>query len=438
MFSKTGCGPLTDSKIYSGPILVLGIVGLIESLAIALPLSYFPNYVVGLGASVASVGVFTSSFMIAFAVLSPKMGDYVDRYGRKKMMMLGIASDVVLGALTGLVPSWEWLLLIRLVNGAVASGAMLASQTLLIDIVDPERRGEASGFLMSMNMIGRNLGPLMGGGIQWISLNSGLSLLMSYRIPYFVDAALALFALVIAHFKVVEPERAALSMRGRPGGVGGDLRSFLTRPLRVLLVYAFVTGIGVGFIIPIMVLFYTDKFATDSLGIGALLSISGFIGLMASYIAGRLSDRFGRRPLIAIGNYTSRMLGFLLPLTPDMTQAGVVMSLRSLGFNVSMPAFRALQADLVPAEARGRVFGLFGTAFTAGSVVGPIIGTWIYSMYRHTTFNVLGFSLPGYGIPFFINSVLGVLTTTFVLLMITEKDIEAQRTRSIPTGQPSN
>jgi len=121
-----------------------------------------------------------------------------------------------------------------------------------------------------------------------------------------------------------------------------------------------------------------------------------------------------------------------------MTQAGVVMSLRSLGFNVSMPAFRALQADLVPAEARGRVFGLFGTSFTAGSVAGPIIGTWIYSMYRHATFNFLGFSLPGYGIPFFINSVLGVLTTTFVLLMITDRDIEAQRTRSIPTGQPSS
>jgi MFS family permease len=114
------------------------------------------------------------------------------------------------------------------------------------------------------------------------------------------------------------------------------------------------------------------------------------------------------------------------------------MSLRSLGFNVSMPAFRALQADLVPAEARGRVFGLFGTAFTTGSVAGPIIGTWIYSMYRHTTFNILWFDLPGYGIPFFINSILGVLTTTFVLLMITEKDIEAQRKRSIPTGQPSS
>ena len=98
------------------PIITLGAVQLIESLAVALPLSFFPNYVVELGASVASIGLFTSSFMIAFAVLSPKMGSLSDKYGRKRLMMFGVASDVVLGALTGLVPSWEWLLAIRMLN----------------------------------------------------------------------------------------------------------------------------------------------------------------------------------------------------------------------------------------------------------------------------------------------------------------------------------
>lgn len=423
---------MSESRIYSGQILVLGLVQLIETMAIALPLSYFPNYVVGLGASVASVGVFTSSFMIAFAVLSPRMGGFVDKYGRKRVMMLGVASDVVLGTLTGLVPSWEWLLLIRLINGAVSSGAMLASQTLLIDIVDPKRRGEASGFLQSMNMIGRNIGPLVGGSIQWATMSSGFSLLMSYRIPYFVDSALALFALAIVALKISEPERTTPSMMGMHGrSAEFKIGEYLTRPIKVLLVYTFVTGIGVGFIMPIMVLFYTDKFGTSSVGIGAIISVSGFIGLMASYVAGRLSDMFGRRPLIAIGNYSSRILGFLLPLAPSTVQAGVVMALRSLGFNVSMPAFRALQADLVPAEVRGRLFGLFGTAFTAGSVAGPIVSTWIYSTYRHVTFDVLGYSLPGYGIPFFINAAIGIVTTTFVLVMIREPKEAEQQTPSV-------
>ena len=157
---------MSRSKVFSGPILVLGTVQLIESLAFALPLSFFPNYVIGLGASVASVGLFTSSFMIAFAVMSPRMGVLIDRYGRKRMMMYGIASDVLFGTLTGLAPSWGWLLLIRLLNGAVSSAAMLATETYLVDAIDPARRGEAMGFLMSMQMVGRNIGPLVGGAVQ--------------------------------------------------------------------------------------------------------------------------------------------------------------------------------------------------------------------------------------------------------------------------------
>jgi MFS family permease len=51
--------------------------------------------------------------MIASAILSPKMGVLVDQYGRKTIMMAGIFSDVTLGILTGLVPGWRGLLVIR-------------------------------------------------------------------------------------------------------------------------------------------------------------------------------------------------------------------------------------------------------------------------------------------------------------------------------------
>ena len=402
--------------------MTLGAVQLIESLAVALPISFFPSYVVELGATVASIGLFTSSFMIAHAVLSPKMGSLTDKYGRKRLMMFGVGADVILGILTGLVPSWGWLLAIRVLNGAVSSAAMLASETLLIDLVSPQRRGEAAGYIMSMNMVGRNLGPMLGGGIQWLSVSRGLSLMMSYRIPYFVDSLLALIALVMIYLLIKEPERR--SAPGRGADKGEAPKVVLTRPLKILLVNGFVSGIGVGFIIPIMVLFYMDRFGMDPVAIGAIISVTGFIGLLASYVAGRFSDRIGRKPLIGFGNYVSRLAGLLLPFTRNVTEAGIVVSVRSLGFNVSMPAFRALRADLVPPEVRGRMFGLFGTAFTAGSVVGPILGTWIYDTYRFTTFNVMGLAVPGYGIPFIINSVLGLLTTTMIMLLIKEPSAE--------------
>jgi len=51
---------------------------------------------------------------------------------------------------------------------------------------------------------------------------------------------------------------------------------------------------------------------------------------------------------------------------------------------------------------------------------------WIYSTYRLSTFSFLGFQLPGYGIPFFINSIIGVVATTGILLLIKEPGKSAE------------
>ena len=85
-----------------------------------------------------------------------------------------------------------------------------------------------------------------------------------------------------------------------------------------------------------MTFFYNDKFRIESVEIGLILSVNDFIGLLASWVAGRLSDRAGRKPLIGIRRLLSRVCGFVLPLTDDVTQAGVVLRARSLRFNISI------------------------------------------------------------------------------------------------------
>lgn len=98
---------MVTRKIYSSTVLVLGIVQFVEGLAFFLPQSYFPMYITSLGASVASVGIFVSAFTLASAVLSPVIGRLVDRIGRKKIILWGLAGDFVFGILTGLAPSWH-------------------------------------------------------------------------------------------------------------------------------------------------------------------------------------------------------------------------------------------------------------------------------------------------------------------------------------------
>jgi MFS family permease len=384
-------------------------------------MSYFPNYAIGLGATVASIGLFSSSFAFASAIMSPRIGGLSDRVGRKKIIVLGLIGDVIIGALTGLAPNWIWLMFIRILNGAVSSAAMLAADALLIDSVSSSRWGEASGFVMSMGMVGRNIGPLFGGLVQSASFSSGFSLVDSYRVPYFVDAGMAVIALLLVLWKIQDTVTTGESHpRIRREAFRNNVKLTLSFSFKILLFCSFFNGMGMGFLIPIMALFYNDKFGIEPVEIGLILSIGGFVGLLASYLAGRLSDVKGRKPLIAVGSSLSCVSVFLLPLTGDVTQAAGVLSIRSLGFNINMPAMRALRADITPSESRGRSFGLFMTAFTAGDIISPLISAYLYDIYRFSSFQIAGLTFGGFSIPFFVNSILTLISMTLLLTFIKE------------------
>ncbi len=74
----------------------------------------------------------------------------------------------------------------------------------------------------------------------------------------------------------------------------------------------------------------------------------------------------------------------------------------------------------MPQEARGKLFGLYNTFFNAGDIVGPVIATYLYDLYRFETLNIGGLALPGYGMPFFVNSSIGLLSLAILLAFVKE------------------
>jgi len=384
----------------------------IETIAFGIPYSYFPRYAISLGAPVASIGLFTSSFMLMSAVLSPYLGGYSDKFGRKRLTIIGLIGDVIFGALTGLVPSWEWLLVIRGINGAATAAAMIPAEALLVDLAPPDRIGEATGFILACGMIGRNIGPLFGGTIQWFSISSGLSEQASYRVPYFVDAGFAAISALLIAFGIKE------SNAERVEKIDEDRRRIKVPPqFKILLICAFVTGIGEGFIRPILALFFGDVFGAEPVEIGLLMTSSGLIALLASWLSGKASDRFGRKIVIALGGIPARILGSAIPLG-NLELASIFYTTRDFMWRIYNVGLRALRADLAPPEIRGRLFGLYRTFFDAGDIVGPIMATYLYDVYRFKTLQIGGFTFPGYGVPFYMNSAIGLVTIAIILTFI--------------------
>jgi hypothetical protein len=56
--------------------------------------------------------------------------------------------------------------------------------------------------------------------------------------------------------------------------------------------------------------------------------------------------------------------------------------------------------------------------FDAGDIFGPLMATYLYDLYRFDTFNIGAVTVPGYGIPFYINSFMGLITLAILLLFV--------------------
>lgn len=343
------------------------------------------------------------------------IGRLIDRVGAKKLILVGLAGDVVFGLLTGLAPTWHWLLVIRLLNGAVSAASTLSAEVLLIGSVSVSRRGEAIGFTAACAMAGRWAGPIFGGSIQSISKSFGLSILNSYRIPYIVDSVLAVFAFALVAWKANESKTKAVTHNAAKSK---KIKMKFTASMIFMMFFTFIYGGALGLTMTLSSLLYYDKFGMEPLMIGVILSATGLIGFAASWVAGRISDRLGRKPVLALGEGIGRIMGFLLPLMPSINLTALCHLFRKAGFSISRPATDALKADVAPPKHRGEFFGFCQTAYMAGDVAFPVIGTYLYSTYIAETFHFAGFSIPGYATPYFLSSLLGLIGLITVLIFV--------------------
>jgi MFS family permease len=325
-------------------------------------------------------------------------------------------------------------LLIRVLNGVATACVAAPAEASLVDQVPKEKTGEALGFYLTLGMVGFNLGPVFGGTIQFLSNDIfGVGLEWSYRIPFFIDSILAIIAFFLVWWGV-EETRGEESPTGTDEQREPELSRKLVSSLRILYITSLATGFAVGFIIPISVLYFGDIFGASSLQIGMILSLSGFVGLSCNLYAGRISDRVGRKPVIALGTLPSRLATIAFPFAPDLVSAAAVTVFRSFGHNIAMPAERALRADLVPEEIRGKLFGRLGAFFNLGAILGPVLSTWVYAVFRYETFEVMwlgNLAFRGAGIPFFVSSTIG-LFSLFLLLAFVEEPKRAQPESAAP------
>jgi DHA1 family multidrug resistance protein-like MFS transporter len=154
----------------------------------------------------------------------------------------------------------------------------------------------------------------------------------------------------------------------------------------------FVSGTGIGSLLPILPLFLRERGASYSL-VGVIVGAALAAQAVGQWPAGWLAERIGRREMMVVGLLIAAAgsLMFLLPLSVEWLV--IVRFVQGLGFAAAAPAEVALVADVVPADELGRSYGWVSAARQSGIIVGPAIGGLLAVFGRWTVFAVTGGAL---------------------------------------------
>jgi MFS transporter, DHA1 family, tetracycline resistance protein len=150
------------------------------------------------------------------------------------------------------------------------------------------------------------------------------------------------------------------------------------KPLGVIILIVLVDLLGFSVVMPLLAPF-AEKYGFDERQIGLLFSAYPVCQLVAGPVLGRLSDRYGRRPLLIFSQAGTALSFLILGLSRDFR---VMLFARMLdgasGGNILVA--QAYVADVTAPEDRSRGMGLIGMAFGLGFVLGPALGGVLLSL----------------------------------------------------------
>lgn len=183
------------------------------------------------------------------------------------------------------------------------------------------------------------------------------------------------------------------------------------RAILILILSEFLVCLGIGLVIPVMP-FLRNQLHLSAFDMGVMTALFSFAQFITSPIIGKISDRVGRKPIIAIGLVLYAVSEILFALTNLLGMFDFARVIGGISAAMVTPTGMALAADITTKRQRAKVIGWLSAAFSGGLILGPGIGGILAGI--------------SYKTPFWFAGGLGLLST-IALLFLLPNDSEIEK-----------
>lgn len=319
-----------------------------------------------MGMSMTDVGIAFFITSLVGAVAAYIGGSIADIYGRKRLLVTGLALQVLvylfISYVTGIHVSYIIFVIVLALSSLVGDMYRSVPDVMVADIVEPGRRVEAYGLLRIGANLGWVVGPVLGG-------------LLLTAIPFswvFLITAITTFLyLLIAIFLLRDTMPSAKVEKFRLD----DIKIILAD--RPFVLYTLIAGF---MIIPYQQMYtllsvYSSSYVgLNDFWIGILFAESGIMVAVFQYFISLRVKKF--RLTTALGFCTIVFAaGFcLLAVSTAFIMPFICMAIVTIAEMIWSPAGSTLQANLAPENSRGRYFGFNALFGSLGMAIGPLFG----------------------------------------------------------------
>lgn len=350
-------------------------------------------YALDLGASLALTGGIVAVYSLTNMVGNVIGGHWIDRYGRKKMLLTGMVAVLLILLLYPFAQNGSQLFVIRFIHGLAGGVLIPAAFAYIGDQTSKGTRGKTMAFTGASIGTAAIIGPAIGG---IMAARAKVEYVFVFVSILFFIAILLILKFVSESF--VSTERGKFNFQ--------EFVPLLKHPLMIqasLAAFALMVSNGtLAFALPLNV----EAMGLTTESTGMLLSTFGIVALIVFLTPiNQIYDHFKPIHLVMVGLSLIGVSLILLSFISSLIASFLTMAIYGLGFAFIFPSMNRIVADASTQVDRGKAYGVFYAFFSLGVVAGSSLSGAVAKVS---------------GLPFIVGAAI-MLTTVGVLLLVSKK-----------------
>lgn len=406
----------TQYKSYNQNIKLFIFATIFTQLGMGMFTIMYNFYVRELGYSEQTNGTIIAMTALASAIILVPAGLMSDKFGRKKVMVAGVAISTLAFFARSILDVQQLLVGTAFLTGLSTAFIQVSGVPWLAENSTPSQRVHLFSFHSAIMMVAQVVGNIAGGvfsdAFQYVFQLSGLA---SVRITLLIATVIYLVG-ILPILKMNEQQRKKPEIQ-KVESIGQKLRANKSQ-IKLIALFAFaqmIIGFGSGLVIPYLNLYFADRFLASNTVIGLILSLGQAATAVAMIIGPAIVNKVGEVRAVVYLQLSSLPFLLLTGFTENIYIAAIAFLFRQALMNAGNP----IQASLVMGRVNDSMKGLANSVnqmvFSLGwALMGPV----------STTIVMLHGAYWGYAYVFTITSVLYLIGSLYFLIVFSRKSFQ--------------